>query len=143
MRCDRKSKEQARKSNIEKGVPGLLGTNLTYLLRLGQVTAHEDLPPYGKDLTGSPNRHCPRMVHRALDNISRRLSVRAPIAVMPGLLKITLSLGFLLDHQYDLGTCLHQFGMGQHNYTAWKVMKARTDTHQVIAGGDAAPFIGR
>ena len=43
-----------------------------------------------------------------------------------------------MDNQGDLGTGLHQFGLGQHSSAAQKVMKARSDQHQVIVGGDAA-----
>ena len=44
-----------------------------------------------------------------------------------------------MDHQYDLGIGIHQFGLGQHTSAARKMTKARADQHQVIAGGGAAP----
>ena len=75
---------------------------------------------------------------RDLYNIAWRLSVRAPIIATPGLLNLTLELGFYLYHQYDLGMGLHQLGLVQHTPGACKVLKARADQHQVIAGGGAA-----
>ena len=76
-----------------------------------------------------------------LDNTTRRLSIRAPIVAMPGLLKPNLALGFRPEHHDELGTCLHQFGIGQHNSAAWKVLKARTDQHQVIVVNGAEPYL--
>ena len=58
-----------------------------------------------------------------------------------GLLKLTLSLGFCLDHRDNLGTGIHQFWIGQHTSAARKVLKARAEQHQVIAGCDAAPSL--
>ena len=43
-----------------------------------------------------------------------------------------------MDNQGDLGTGLHPFGLGQHSSAAQKVMKSRSNQHQVIVGGDAA-----
>ena len=40
MRRDRESKSLVRKADEEKGIPDLLGSNLTYLFRLGQVADH-------------------------------------------------------------------------------------------------------
>ena len=36
---------------------------------------------------------------------------------------------------------LHHFGLGQHTSAAWKMLKARADQHQIIAGGGAAPSL--
>ena len=117
MRKDREAKVQDHKSDDEKGIPNLLGTNLTYLLHLGQISAHEDLLPIRKELVGGPNRQYLTTLQRALKNTSLRLSVRAPISAMPGLIKFTLALRFLLDHRDDLGTGMYQFGLGQHTST--------------------------
>ena len=76
-----------------------------------------------------------------LDDASHFISVCAPISVTPGILNITLALGFHLKHRNDLGTCLHQFCLGQHASAARKVLKARADQHQFIAGGSAAPLL--
>ena len=62
------------------------------------------------------------MIHRALGDTAHRLSIRAPILTMPGLLKFSLSLGFFLYHRDDLGTGLHQFGLKHHTPAAWKVL---------------------
>ena len=139
LRQDRGAKALARKADDKKGVPDLLWTNLTYLLYLGQVSAHEDLPPICKELSEAPKREHLTTLQRALDYTSHRLSIHAHIVPMPGLLKITLALGFCLDHQDDLGMGLHQFGLSQHTSAARKVLKARADQHQVIAGSGATP----
>ena len=80
-------------------------------------------------------------LQRSLDNTARHLSFRAPIVATPGFLKLTLTLGFSLDHHNDLVTGLHQFGIFQHTSASRKLLKARADRHQVIAGGGAAPSL--
>ena len=50
---DKEAKAQARKEDDKKGVPDLLVTNLTYLLRLGQVSEHETLSLIWKELVGT------------------------------------------------------------------------------------------
>ena len=57
------------------------------------------------------------------------------------MLKISPALGLRLEHRDDLGSGLHKFGLVQHNSAAWKVLKARDNQHQVIAGGSAAPSL--
>ena len=52
LQSDRESKAQSRKADDEKGVPDILVTNLTYLLRLGQISEHKDPPPSGRSLRG-------------------------------------------------------------------------------------------
>ena len=99
MRRHREAKSQARKVEEEKGVPDLLGTNMTYLLHLGQVYGYEALLPFYKELTGVPNLHHLKTMQRALDDTAYCLSVRAPIVTTPGLIKLTLSLGFYLEHR--------------------------------------------
>ena len=47
----------------------------------------------------------------------------------PGLLKLTLALGFSLDHHDNLGMWIHQFGLDQHTSASWKVLKARDEQH--------------
>ena len=54
---------------------------------------------------------------------------------MPGMLKLTLALGFHLYHCDDLGTGLHKFGLSQHTSAAQEVLTSRYDQHQIIAGG--------
>ena len=80
-------------------------------------------------------------LQRDLDNTARHLRIRASIVTTPWILKLTLVLGFRLDHCDDLGTGFHHFGLGQKTYTTRKVLKARTDQHQVIAGSGAAPYL--
>ena len=77
-------------------------------------------------------------LERELNTTVRCLSICAPIVSTPGFLNLTLYLGFHLDHWDNLGTVLHNFGMGQHNSIGQKVPKARIDQHQVITDGSAA-----
>ena len=78
---------------------------------------------------------------RYLDETERRLSFRVPIVSTSGLIKPILAVGFRLDDRDDLGTGLHQFGIGQHTTAARKVLKARADQHKVIAGGGYTPSL--
>ena len=94
-----------------------------------------------KELSAPPKLQHLTTLQRTLENTTRRLSILAPIVAMPGLLKPTLTLGFRPEHHHELGTGLHQFGIGQHNSAAWKVLKARTDQHQVIVANGAEPSI--
>ena len=50
MRRDREEKSLALQADKEKGIPDLLGSNLAYLICLGQVAAHKDLPLCGSNL---------------------------------------------------------------------------------------------
>ena len=76
-----------------------------------------------------------------LDDTACCLRVHTPIIATPGILKITLDLGFYLDNHNDLGTGLHQFGLGQHTSATRKVLKDRSDQNQVFADGGAAPYL--
>ena len=135
---ERQANALAHKAGNKKGIPDLLGKSQTYLLRLGKLSAHEDLSPIWKELTVSPKHQHLTTLQRVLSNTARFLRICTPIIAIPYLLNLTLSLGFILDHQDDLGTGLHQFGLGQHSSATQKVMTSRSDQHQVIAGGDAA-----
>ena len=57
-------KEQALKSDDKKGFLYLLGNNITYLLRLCQVSTHDYLLPIRKELTGAPKRQHLTMLQR-------------------------------------------------------------------------------
>ena len=51
---EREAKVYLKKVDKEKGIPEIIGINLTYLLRLGQVSKHEDpTPSSGKSLQDS------------------------------------------------------------------------------------------
>ena len=52
MRKDRDARALELKADEEKRIPYLLGSNLTYRLRLVQVDAHNDLLPCGRNLRG-------------------------------------------------------------------------------------------
>ena len=53
MRRDREEKSLALQADKEKGIPDLLGSNLAYLICLGQVAAHKDLPLCGRNSRGT------------------------------------------------------------------------------------------
>ena len=123
LRRDKEAKVQACKADKDKGILNLLGNNLIYLLHLGQLSAHEDLPLMWKYLAGLPKCQHLATLQRALDNTARHISVCAPIIETTGLLKLTLALIFSLDHRDNLGTGLHQFGLVNHTSAARKVLK--------------------
>ena len=52
-----------------------------------------------------------------------------------------LALGFRLYHRYYLDMGLHQLCLVQHTFYARKMLKARIDQDQVIAGGGGAPTL--
>ena len=56
-----------------------------------------------------------------------------------GDLMMTLSLGFHIDHNDNLGTGVHQFCLGQHTSALRKIPKAPVNQHQDIAGSGGAP----
>ena len=110
---DREAKAQAQKADSKKGILDPLGSNLTYLHHLGQVSTHKVLPSIWKKIEGDlKHQHLPTL-QRALDDTAHRLRVRAPIIATPGLLNLTLALGCHMDHLDNLGTCLYQFELGQ------------------------------
>ena len=73
--------------------------------------------------------------------MAQRLGVCAPIIAAPSLLKMSLTLVFHLNHIDNLGKGLHQFYVGQHTSSTWKVPKACVDQHQVVSGGGSAPML--
>ena len=98
-------------------------------------------PPIWKELTGVPKRQHLATLQRVFDNTAHVLSVHAPIFAKTGLLNMTLSLGFRLDHQDYFVTFLHQFGMVHITSATWKVLKARIDQHHFIMGDGATPSL--
>ena len=141
MSRDMEAKYLERQEDKEKGIMDLLGSNLTYLLHLGQVAPNENPHPMWRELVRAPKHQHLTTIQRNLDDIARHLTVRAPIFATPGLLKIILDLGLRLYHRDDLGTGLHQFEIGQHISVTQKVLKAHAVQHQVIVGGGGAPFL--
>ena len=85
-----------------KGVPDLLGKNLTYLLRLCQVAYNTSLPPMWKILEEYPKCQQFTTLHHTFDDTARRLGVQETIIGTPSLLKISLALGFHLNCTDDL-----------------------------------------
>ena len=124
-----------------KGVPDLLSKNLTYLLRMCQVVKHTLLLPVWKALSDSPKRQQLTTTQREFVDMAQRLGVCAPIIAAPSLLKMSLTLVFHLNHIDNLGKGLHQFYVGQHTSSTWKVPKACVDQHQVVSGGGSAPML--
>ena len=104
--------------DYNKGIPDLLGTNLTYLLRLGQFSSHKYLPSIWKGIVETPKCQHLTTIQRVIDDTVCCLNIRAPIVMTSGLLKLTVDLGFCLDHRDALGMGLHQFGMVQNTSAA-------------------------
>ena len=102
---------------------------------------HEDFYPIWKELAGGLKRQRLTTLQRDIDETACCLSARALIIPMLGLLKLTLALFFHMDHQDDLGTGLHQFGLVQNISAACKVLKTHTEQHQVISGARASPSL--
>ena len=88
-----------------------------------------------------PKRQYLTTLQRSLNNTARHLSIHTPIIKTPGLLKLTLVLGFQLDHCKNLDKGLHQFRLGQHTSADRKVFKVSADQHQIIAGGGTTPYL--
>ena len=83
------------------------------------------------ELARSPKHQHLTTLQRYLDDTAQHISVHAPTFATPGLLKLTLILGFLLYHHNDLGMGLHHFGIGQHTSAAWKMLKASIRSSRV------------
>ena len=77
-----------------KGFPELLGTKLTYLILLAQVSNHKSLPDAWWDLSDTINKQQLVSLQRAFDDTSRRLDVGDPTIATPDILNMTLSLVF-------------------------------------------------
>ena len=78
---------------------------------------------------------------RALNKAASDLSLRAPTVATPALLKMVLGLDFCLANKDDLSSVLHAFTLGQHTAAWQKLLKARVDRHNLMAGGHAAPIL--
>ena len=78
---------------------------------------------------GSPKCQHLTTLQMVLDDTSHCLSVRAPIVAVPVLIKLTLSLGFLMDHWEKLLMVLHQFGLVNNTFSAKKGLKACANQH--------------
>ena len=94
-----------------------------------------------KELSGPLNRQHLTMLQRALEDTAWRLRIHAPIVATPGMIKITLELGFYLEHRDGLGLGLHQFRIIQHTSDARKVLNTQAGQHHIIAGGGAVPSL--
>ena len=126
---------------LDQGSPRSRGENLNYLLRLCKLVEHTSLPPMWKTLEDLPKRQQITALQRAFDDISQRMVICAPIIATPSLFNISLALVFFLNHRDELRTGIHQLCLGNQTSAAWKVLKARIDQHQVIAGGGGAPMM--
>ena len=88
------------------------GSNLVHFLILVYVSEHKSLPEIYGDLTCAPKPQQLVVLQRVLELMVCCLEVRAPTVYKPRFLKVTLSLGFHLDYQNDLGNSLCQFFLG-------------------------------
>ena len=69
------------------------------------------------------------------------MSVFTYIFATPSLLNMTLALGFCLKHRDHMGMSIHQLCLGQNTSKTRKVLKARTNQHQVIADSGGTPTL--
>ena len=67
------------------------------------------------------------------------MSVFTYIFATPSLLNMTLALGFCLKHRDNMGMVIQQLCIGKNTSDTRKVLKARTNQHQVIAGSGGTP----
>ena len=81
------------------------------------------------------------VLQRALNKAAADLSLRAPTFATPALLKMVLGLDFYLSSKDDLSSGPHAFTLGQHTAALRKLLKTRTDRHNLMAGGHAAPSL--
>ena len=105
------------------------------------MAEHNSLLSVWRVLSDAPKSHHLTALQRAFGDTAWRLGIRPPIVATPGLLKITLSLIFHLNHRYNLGTGLHQVCIGQHSASTRNILKARVQKHQVIADRGGAPTL--
>ena len=141
MQRDQEEKSQVRKRCVINIFPNLLRKNLTYILRLCQVADHKSLPSVWKVLAYAPKRQQLTTLQRVFNDTAQRMSVHAPIVDTPGSLKISLSIGFRLEHRDNLVMGIPQYCLGKHDSSARKVLKACVGQHQVIAGGGSTPTL--
>ena len=79
------------------------------------------------------------VLQRALNKSAADLSLWAPTVATPALLKMVLGLDFYLAIKDGLSSGLHVFTLGQHTAARQKLIKTRTDRHNLMAGSHAAP----
>ena len=78
------------------------------------------------------------VLHPVLDITTYCIEVQNSTVETPGILKISLYLGFRLEHHDNLGTGVLQFVLGEHTSAMCKALKAFAEQHQVIAVGEGA-----
>ena len=81
------------------------------------------------------------MLHKALNKAAADLTLRVPTVATPALLKMGLGLDFCLASKDDLSSGLHAFTLGHHTTACRKILKTRTDRHNLMAGSHTAPSL--
>ena len=81
------------------------------------------------------------MLQRALNKAAAAFSLRAPTVITTALLKMVVGLDFCLARKDNLSSGLHALALGQHTTAFQKLIKTRTDRHNLMAGGHAAPSL--
>ena len=69
------------------------------------------------------------------------LEVRSPTGATPGLINMTLYLGFRLEHRDDLGMGIHQFILRKNKDDFQKTLKSQDDHNQFVSGVDGVPYL--
>ena len=110
-----------------------------HIFCLAQVSEHEALQEIWEWIYGAPKRHQLVVLQQSQELTSRRLEFHTLFAL--GLIKITLSLVFWLEHWDDLGKFLYQLILGHNTTEAQKVTKDWYNQHQVVLGGEGSPTL--
>ena len=142
MQADREERKEAKDKKAEqKGPKEFFGTNLPHILRLTQVEEAVRLNEVWADLTTASKFQQLLVLQRSMNKAAVDLSLRAPTVATPALLKMVLGLDFCLTSKDDLSSGLHAFTLGQHTAARRKLLKTRTDRHNLMEGGHAAPSL--
>ena len=114
---------------------------MPHLLRLTQVEEVVRLNAVWAELTTASKSQQLLVLQRSLNKVVADLSLREPTVTTTALLKMVLGLYFYLSSKDDLSSGPHAFTLGQHTAALRNLLKTRTDRHNLMAGGHAAPSL--
>ena len=103
------------------------------------MVQYEDILEICKYLSHAPNNAQLVILQQVLGHMVQYLKARATNFAMPGILNMTLYLGFCFECRDSLGTGFHAFVLGNHTADSCKLLKSLADHNQVFASGYRAP----